>query len=257
VVRPRPEEVPVSFPSEPGRDDGNLPPVNVEIPDDARELDRDVLAYRRELRARRRRDRLVRIFRPLGGTGFGAGAAVIPLIAACLALSLIGGALLSVMTISPAKAPTVTTPRTSAPAAQPGSTLTELPVALPAGTVRVGPRTVAVKSLVSSVIAVVPGNCDCGQELEHLAALTDTVGVPLYFAGTGTVVGQLPAFSVRYSKGKAIVADDTSGVLESAFRPVGLLVLVVRDNATAIVLRTLPPDTTLVPALDQLRTVGV
>ena len=46
--------------SEPGRDDGNLPPVNIVVPDDARELDRDVLAYHRELRARRRRQRLTR-----------------------------------------------------------------------------------------------------------------------------------------------------------------------------------------------------
>ena len=54
----------MSFASDPGRDDGNLPPVNVVIPDDARELDRDVLAYRRELRARRRRQWLMRLFRP-------------------------------------------------------------------------------------------------------------------------------------------------------------------------------------------------
>src|ERR1700753_1719923 len=63
--RPPPEEGPVSFASQPGRDDGNLPPVNVVIPDDARELDRDVLAYQREMRSRRRRDRLTRLFRPL------------------------------------------------------------------------------------------------------------------------------------------------------------------------------------------------
>ena len=41
----------MSFASGPGRDDGGLPPVNIVIPDDARDLDRDVLAYRRELRA--------------------------------------------------------------------------------------------------------------------------------------------------------------------------------------------------------------
>src|SRR6202000_3005825 len=63
--RPPPEEVPVSFASDPGRDDGNLPPVNVVIPDDARALDRDVLAYRREQRAKRRRQRLTRLLRPL------------------------------------------------------------------------------------------------------------------------------------------------------------------------------------------------
>ena len=38
-----------------GRDDYGLPPVDIEIPDDARELARDVQAYHRELRSRRRR----------------------------------------------------------------------------------------------------------------------------------------------------------------------------------------------------------
>ena len=32
-----------------GRDDYGLPPVDIEVPDDARELARDVQAYRREL----------------------------------------------------------------------------------------------------------------------------------------------------------------------------------------------------------------
>ena len=103
----------MSFASEPGRDDGNLPPVNVVIPDDARELDRDVLAYRRELRAKRRRQRLMRLFRPFRLPEFGGQAAIIPLIAACLAISLVGGALLSVITMSPASAPTLNAPRSS------------------------------------------------------------------------------------------------------------------------------------------------
>ena len=101
-LRPQQEEVPVSFASEPGRDDGSLPPVNIVIPDDARELDRDVLAYRRELRARRRRQRITRLFGPLHRRGLGGQAAILPLIATCVALSMLAGAMLSVMTISPA-----------------------------------------------------------------------------------------------------------------------------------------------------------
>ena len=41
------------------------PPLDIQIPDDARELDRDVLAYHRELRAKRRRNRLRRLAGPL------------------------------------------------------------------------------------------------------------------------------------------------------------------------------------------------
>src|SRR6185312_696968 len=121
------------------------------IPDDARELDRDVLAYRRELRARRRRQRLMWLVRPFRVPEFTGRTAIIPLIAACLAISLVGGALLSVATMSPA----------SAPPAVPPSHLTELP----AGTVQLAGRTVQVRSLVTSTIALVPENCGCGAAL--------------------------------------------------------------------------------------------
>jgi hypothetical protein len=241
----------VSFPSEPGRDDGNLPPVNVVIPDDARELDRDVLAYRRELRARRRRERLLRLFRPVTDARFGSGAAIIPLIAACLALTLVGGALLSVMTIGPASAPVVTSPRTSSPRA--GNALNEAPQDLPEGTLRIGAQPVAVRSLVSSVIAIIPADCGCGAQLGHLAELTEQAGVRLYFAGGGTVIKELPQLAATYGRGRARAAADADGVLQNAFHPVGLLVLLVFNNARAIPLRTLPPDPRLTPVLAELR----
>jgi hypothetical protein len=253
VARPWPEEVPVSFPSEPGRDDGNLPPVNVVIPDDARELDRDVLAYRREVRARRRNERLLRIVRPLGGARWGSGVAIIPLIAACLALTLVGGALLSVMTISPASAPT----RTFAPPAATSTGTNQVPVPLPAGTVLAGQRTRAIQSLVSSVIAIIPEGCDCGPELKHLAALTEKKNVALYFAGSGTVIKQLAQLSASYSDGWAVTVADADGVLQAVFHPAKLLVLLVFTDARAIPLTTLPPDSKLIAQLGKLKTVSV
>ena len=76
------------------------PPLDVQIPDDARELERDVLAYHRELRARRRRHRLRRLIAPLHGQG-----TVMPLLASILAVCLVAGAMLSVATFSPATGP--------------------------------------------------------------------------------------------------------------------------------------------------------
>jgi hypothetical protein len=69
------------------------PPLGIVIPDDARELERDVLAYHRELRAFRRRRRLRRIMP--------AHAGIMPLIASILAVCLVAGMMLSVFTISP------------------------------------------------------------------------------------------------------------------------------------------------------------
>jgi len=75
-------------------------PLDIQIPDDARELDRDVLAYRRELRAQRRRNRLRRLTGPFSGPG-----TVMPLLASILAVCLVAGAMLSVATFSPSTAP--------------------------------------------------------------------------------------------------------------------------------------------------------
>jgi hypothetical protein len=90
-----PEEVRVSFASEPGRDDGSPPPAKIVIPDDARDLDRDVLAYQRELRAQRWRQRMTRVARPFTRPEYGGHAAIIPIIAVLVAISLVAGALLS------------------------------------------------------------------------------------------------------------------------------------------------------------------
>jgi hypothetical protein len=76
------------------------PPLDIQIPDDARELDREVLAYHREQRAQRRRNRLRRLAGPLAGHG-----TLMPLLASILAVCLVAGAMLSVATFSPATAP--------------------------------------------------------------------------------------------------------------------------------------------------------
>ena len=79
------------------------PPLDIQIPDDARELDRDVLAYHRELRAQRRRNRLRRLAGPFAP--FAARGSVMPLLASILAVCLVAGAMLSVATFSPATTP--------------------------------------------------------------------------------------------------------------------------------------------------------
>ena len=90
-------------------------PLDIQIPDDARELDRDVLAYHREQRAQRRRNRLRRLAGPLAGHG-----TVMPLLASILAVCLVAGAMLSVATFSPATAPGVRTHPATAAASSSG-----------------------------------------------------------------------------------------------------------------------------------------
>ena len=84
------------------------PPLDIQVPDDARELDRDVLAYHREQRAVRRRNRLRRLAGPFAP--FAARGSVMPLLASILAVCLVAGAMLSVATFSPATPPADRTP---------------------------------------------------------------------------------------------------------------------------------------------------
>jgi hypothetical protein len=243
----------VSFASEPGRDDSGLPPVNIVIPDDARELDRDVLAYHRELRARRRRDRMLRLIAPLTRRGFGGHGAILPLIATCVALSMLAGAMLSVVTISPASAPTVPrSPQASAgPAANQGS-LTSLPT----GTVELKGRSEPLRSLVSSAIALVPAGCGCGPALRRLASQAAAAHVSLYFAGSGSVTSELADLTAEYGGGAAVAVYDRTNLLAGTYHPAGLTVLLVYHDATAQVRRDLPPDFQLSPALHGLRQPG-
>ena len=255
----------MSFASGPGRDDGSLPPVHIVIPDDARDLDRDVLAYRRELRASRRRQRILRLFGPLRRHGITGQTAVLPLIATCVALSMLAGAMLSVVTISPASAPTLSKPQATAPATAgvPGTPVSSTPsspastpqalTVLPAGTILIDSKAVQVRSLVSSALALIPAGCDCGPALRRLAGQAAAARVSLYFVGAGAVMPQLAGLTGQYGGGTALAAYDTGNLLGAAYHPAGLTVLLVYSDATALVRAALPPDFQLT---DTLRALG-
>jgi hypothetical protein len=239
----------VSFASEPGRDDGNLPPVNIVVPDDARELDRDVLAYHRELRARRRRQRALRLFRPFRVRDARGQAAIVPLIAACLAISLVGGALLSVVTMGPALAPTVGTRQSAAASAAPPAILTRLP----AGDIQLDGRTATVQSMASSVVALIPAGCRCDTKLSRLSRQAVAAHVRVYFAGSGPVIPQLTGYTKNDGDGAAVTAADSGNVLGTAYHPGGrLTVLLVYKDATARVFRGLSDSFQLTQAMGQL-----
>jgi len=105
------------------------PPLDIQVPDDARELDRDVLAYHRELRAMRRLNRLRRLAGPFAP--FAARGSVMPLLASILAVCLVAGAMLSVATFGPATTPADRThsKATASATAPPRSTASSRPSA--------------------------------------------------------------------------------------------------------------------------------
>jgi hypothetical protein len=177
---------------EPERDDTGLPPVDIQIPDDARELDRDVQAYYREQRAERRRLRHYRLHGRLTRDGI-----MLPLLACCLILALITGTLLTVFTATsdqnlprlPGYGTGTSHPSTasSTPAAlapSPGVVPTRQP--LPHGTLQPAGSNLPIplRGLGRSMLVLVPPACQCGATVSWLAGIAASQHVVAYLVGT-------------------------------------------------------------------------
>jgi hypothetical protein len=222
---------------EPGRDEGGLPPVDVDIPDDARELDREVLAYRREQRALRRRARWNRLLGPLRQHG-----AILPLVASCVALSMLAGTLLSVFSISPAAAPVLSHSAASGagPGRGAGSGAATDASMLPQGTVYVDGKATAVRGLVRAVLVLVPPGCGCQQALKQVTTQAARAGVQrVYFVGTASAMTDVTQLAQTAGLGTAVAVKDATNVLGAAYHPAGLTIVLVRGDATTIVQRHL------------------
>ena len=199
---------------DPGRDDYGLPPVDIEIPDDARELERDVLAYHRELRALRWRRRTRWLAGPLGRDGM-----VLPLLAGCLALTLLAGTLLTVFSGEQMTPPSL------------GRSGHQLPNEM----VLVAGAQEQLSSLRPAVLALVPPGCGCAH-LGQLAAEANKAGVEIYIVGTRGV--QTAGLARQTGLAATHAVEDTEGVLSDTYHPATLTaVLVDVDGSVPVVAR--------------------
>ena len=239
----------VSRGGEPERDDYGLPPVDIEIPDDARELDRDVQAYHRELRALRRQRLLRRLGGPIARDGM-----VLPLLASCLALTLLAGTLLTMFTTRRADAPvtqaqTPTTPQSASPS------VGQIGGRLPASTVQLDGKAVELNTVRTAVLALVPAGCHCAAAARQVSRQATAVGVEVYLIAVGGSVSQVKAMASEPGKAATIqVASDTHGALTGAYHPSGLtVVLVDQIGSVRSVQKNLEPTVRL---SDSLRMLG-
>lgn len=201
----------------PDRDDFGLPPIDIQIPDDARELERDVQAYYRELRAERRRRRLQRLWSPLARHGL-----VMPLIAACLALTLLSGTLLTLFTAGQAgwvpgtlrRSPAGRTGRAGEP--------------LPAANVLLDGVGTPLDSFSASVLAVVPPQCGCTPALRQLVARAAAVQANIVLVGTGGA--QVAQLTRQPGLRAARAAEDPANVLPATYHLHGLTAILVRPD---------------------------
>lgn len=245
---------------EPGHDDYGLPRVDIQIPDDARELYRDVQAYHRELRAQRRHARSRRLRAPLHRTGI-----IVPLIAGCLILAMIVGMVLTMFSANPyfsgiaGPEPGSPTVRNGGSSASPGGATQTNSASSPAsaspsasGPVSIGPshaarlpgKTISVagkplelRSLTSTALAMVPASCGCSTAIGQLLSQAQSAGVTVYLIGPPGSLAELNDLAPTTARGTAMVAIDAGNILNSVYRPAGLTVLLV-DSHGAVTVRS-------------------
>ena len=209
-------------------DDYGLPKVDVVVPDDARELDRDVIAYRREVRQHRRHERWSRLGRPFTRYGIAT-----PFIASAVLIALISGVLMTV--ISPRPNPrTVQVPPTGPQRLRPG----DVGGVLPAGNVIFRHKRVPADQLVNvaGVVLVVPRQCDCDSAAQGIIRQAGDQRLQVWLIADGRRdgddkdVGRLAAGT---APGVTLVADDPDRVFASAYQATqatGLTAVLVRTD---------------------------
>jgi hypothetical protein len=213
---------------DPGRDDYGLPPVGIEVPDDARELARDVLAYHRELRSLRRRRLARRFYGPLTRDGM-----VLPLLAGCLALTLVAATLLTVFTAGqpmvslrpsrPVRSAAGAGP--SSPPARPGAALVDT-ILFAAGE----PESLNALPGPVVVLALIPPRCRCLPGLKELTIQATRAKALIYLVGVhGTAVRALAA---ELGLGSSQGLEDSTDSLPAPYKVAVLTAVVVRPDGT-------------------------
>jgi hypothetical protein len=201
--------------SEPERDDTGLPPVDIEIPDDARDLDRDVQAYYRELRANRREQRGRRMRGSLARDGV-----VLPLLVCCLILALITGTLLTVFTATSDRGLGLLGGGSPAAGALPPPDVQSGP--RPTATIAVNGQPVAVHGLKKAALVLIPAGCNCTAEVDWLIGVASSAGAKTYLVYTidsATTVRQLYGQLTASHRQRAILASEPDPALAESVPP--------------------------------------
>lgn len=207
-------------------DDFGLPPVDIRIPDDARELDRDVQAYHRELRALRRRKLARRLSAPFTRHGL-----LLPLLASCLALTLLAGTLLTLLSASQGSwLPTAQSPPPTAspPAVSPASPGGQVGQPLPPVSIQVNGHPTWLRTLSGSVLAVVPSHCHCLSDLRRLNRQARAGGVPVYLVGMAGV--RTRPLTRRVGLSARAAAGDNQNVLADYYKLGSLTAIFVASD---------------------------
>lgn len=233
------------------RDDFGLPPIGIDVPDDARDLDREVHAYHRELRALRRQRRRQRWVGPLSRDRM-----ILPMLASCLMLALIAGTLLTVFTAAPG-GELVPRQRLTRPTASATTPLTRVVPAnrpLPADTLLLyGSVRVRLGRLARPlVLALAPPHCRCQSALRQLVAQASANELVVYLVGRPAAMPEVRALAAKSGFADAVQAEDPRNVLGTTFAHPGLTALLVGTDGSVGVAADLRPGLRLTAQLGRL-----
>lgn len=221
------------------RDDYGLPKVDVVVPDDARELERDVLAYQREVRQQRRRARWQRLGRPFTRYGIAA-----PFIASAVLIALISGVLMSV--VSPRPTPRATT---IPPTGMPKRLVGQIGGPLPAYDMLVidnmsSPVSTLAGGGLPGAVAVVPRGCRCGPAIDGLIRQVQAKEYAMWLVADRRA-GQAADDELRHlAQGHEGVrfADDPKHILADTYQANGLTAIFLHpDGAVGGITRAIQP----------------
>ena len=237
---------------DPERDDYGLPRVEVVIPDDARELDRDLIAYRREERQRRRRQRMRQLTRPFTRYGLAT-----PVIALALLIAVVSGTLMTVFGPRSAIPRSAGTPATDG-AASPQLGMRGAP--LPPGPVTIFGQPDGQMSDLVGLVALVPEGCRCDQAVREVTGQAKQYDLRRFLVGshrwTKNTARELRELADTAGSGAKIVRDETA-VLTQMYGAAGLTLLLVHTDGVVLDIRVnVQPGVKLLPQLEKLQRPG-
>jgi hypothetical protein len=222
------------------------------VPDDARELDRDVEAWHREQRWARRR----RFFERLMPRSRRTGRPLVPIPLITLGLICIGlvGATITMLTTrGPAPAPPPLALELASPsivAGSPGGLL-------PADTLSVADGKTSSRDLRPGIVAVVGPSCGCADAISTLGRQAATNALPVYLVGPTDRAADLEKLATRAGWIDVHAVTDLGGALVATYQGDNLTVIPVHaDGVTEPALSDYTADKSLGPVLVSLRQPG-
>jgi hypothetical protein len=216
--------------------------AHIVVPDDARELARDIAAWRREERWKRRR----RVFeRALGGRTTSTRALSAPIIITLMVAAALLGATLIFPGRTPEHPPTAPVPLVlAAPTSAPGTVGGLVPDDALVGQT----GTTTARALRPALLAVTQSECACTAALTHLAAEAADNGLTIYLIGSQAQQPELNALAGSTSLAVRVMVDRDSAIT-TTFSKGALTVVAVHADG---VIEQIVNDFTRTTSLDSV-----